>query len=47
MQTKGEINLDRIVLGTAGLAGLWGPVKETEYIETILAVLPLGIRICC
>lgn len=39
-----ENKVDRIVLGTAGLAGLWGAVEENESIKTILTALELGIR---
>jgi aryl-alcohol dehydrogenase-like predicted oxidoreductase len=34
---------DRLVLGTAGLAGLWGKVDEDESVKTILYALEQGI----
>ena len=40
-----ELNVDRkrLVLGTAGLAGLWGKVDEEESVKTILYALEQGI----
>lgn len=34
---------DRIVLGTAGLAGLWGEVDVRESVRTILMALDMGV----
>ena len=34
---------ERLVLGTAGLAGLWGPVDERESIATLLRAFEYGI----
>ena len=45
-QTKADENtqsLDRLVLGTAGLAGIWGPVDQTESVDTLLLALQEGI----
>lgn len=36
--------VDRLVLGTAGLAGLWGPVDRHESVATIMKALESGIR---
>lgn len=40
-----ELNIDRnrLVLGTAGLAGLWGKIDEDESVKTILYALEQGI----
>ncbi len=40
-----ELNVDkeRLVLGTAGLAGLWGKIDEDESVKTILYALEQGI----
>lgn len=40
-----ELNVDkeRLVLGTAGLAGLWGKIDEDESVKTILFALEQGI----
>lgn len=35
----------RLVLGTAALGGVWGPVDEDASIETILQALSLGIAV--
>jgi len=35
--------LNRVVLGTAGLGGVWGPVHHEESVETILYGLEQGI----
>jgi len=35
--------LNKVVLGTAGLAGIWGAVDVQESIQTILRALALGI----
>ena len=34
---------DRLVLGTAGLAGLWGPVDPKESLRTLLMAFEAGI----
>lgn len=34
---------DRLVLGTAGLAGLWGPVDPAESLRTLLLAFEAGI----
>lgn len=34
---------EKIVLGTAGLAGLWGAINEKESIRTVLIALEMGI----
>ena len=38
-----NVDKDRLVLGTAGLAGLWGKVDEDESVKTILYALEQGI----
>ena len=38
-----RIAMERIVLGTAGLAGLWGRVDPDESVRTILEALEMGI----
>ncbi len=38
-----NVDRERLVLGTAGLAGLWGKVDEEESIKTILYALEQGI----
>jgi D-threo-aldose 1-dehydrogenase len=38
-----DYNKDKIVLGTAGLAGVWGEVDVRESVRTILMALDLGI----
>ena len=38
-----NVDRDRLVLGTAGLAGLWGKVDEDESVKTILYALEQGI----
>jgi len=38
-----EQKTSRLVLGTAGLGGLWGPVQEELSIETLLYALEQGI----
>lgn len=35
--------MERIILGTAGLGGVWGNVNEAGSVETIYAALELGI----
>jgi aryl-alcohol dehydrogenase-like predicted oxidoreductase len=37
------MSFDRIVLGTAGLGGVWGPVDPAESVRTILSALESGI----
>jgi aryl-alcohol dehydrogenase-like predicted oxidoreductase len=37
------MSFDRIVLGTAGLGGVWSPVNPGESVQTILAALESGI----
>jgi len=37
------MSLDRIILGTAGLGGVWGPVDPGESVQTILSALESGI----
>jgi len=37
------MSLDRIILGTAGLGGVWGPVDPDESVQTILSALEYGI----
>ncbi|MBO9728574.1 MAG: aldo/keto reductase [Chitinophaga sp.] len=37
------MNLKRIVLGTAGLGGVWGPVTAEHSVQTIVAALAAGI----
>jgi len=44
MLEKQAFDWNRIVLGTAGLAGLWGPVDEKESVRTLLTAMELGIR---
>lgn len=36
-------SLDRLVLGTAGLAGIWGPVDPAESVDTLLLALQEGV----
>lgn len=36
-------NKERVVLGTAGLAGIWGDVDKSESVDTILFALESGI----
>lgn len=36
-------NKDKVVLGTAGLAGIWGDVDKNESVDTILFALESGI----
>ena len=36
-------SLDRLVLGTAGLAGIWGPVNQAESVDTLLLALQEGV----
>jgi len=43
MSTPLNFNTERLVLGTAGLAGLWGKVNERESVDTILYALEKGI----
>jgi len=38
-----NVDKNRLVLGTAGLAGLWGKVDEDESVRTILYALEQGI----
>lgn len=38
-----NIDRERLVLGTAGLAGLWGKIDEDESVKTILYALEQGI----
>jgi aryl-alcohol dehydrogenase-like predicted oxidoreductase len=38
-----NIDRNRLVLGTAGLAGLWGKIDEDESVNTILYALEQGI----
>lgn len=38
-----NVDRDRLVLGTAGLAGLWGKIDEDESVKTILYALEQGI----
>lgn len=38
-----NVERDRLVLGTAGLAGLWGKIDEDESVKTILYALEQGI----
>lgn len=35
----------RLVLGTAGIGGLWSPINETESIDTILYALDNGVKV--
>ncbi|OQP63921.1 hypothetical protein A3860_23625 [Niastella vici] len=35
--------MERVILGTAALGGIWGTVKEEAAVETMLAALELGI----
>lgn len=44
MPTDHLIDFERVVLGTAGLAGLWGKVDPMESVETILMALERGVR---
>lgn len=44
MPTFELIDFERVVLGTAGLAGLWGKVDPMESVETILMALKRGIK---
>ena len=37
------MNLDRIVLGTAALGGVWGAIDEKEWVDTITRALESGI----
>ena len=43
MSTPLNFNREKLVLGTAGLAGLWGKVDEDESVKTILYALEQGI----
>jgi aryl-alcohol dehydrogenase-like predicted oxidoreductase len=43
MSAELNVDRDRLVLGTAGLAGLWGKVDEDESVKTILYALEQGI----
>ena len=36
--------IDKVILGTAGLGGIWGKVNANESLATILAALELGIK---
>jgi aryl-alcohol dehydrogenase-like predicted oxidoreductase len=42
-QSNSPTNLDRCVLGTAGLGGVWGKVDKKESIKAILEALDNGI----
>ncbi len=44
MSSHSVVDTNRIVLGTAGLAGLWGEVDPAESIDAILMALEKGIR---
>lgn len=37
------MDLKRLVLGTAGIGGIWGPVAAEESVETVLLALQRGI----
>ena len=37
------MSLDRCVLGTAALGGVWGPVNKKESVATLLMALDAGI----
>ncbi len=37
------MNLNRLVLGTVGIGGIWGPVDAAESVQTIIAALEAGI----
>jgi aryl-alcohol dehydrogenase-like predicted oxidoreductase len=43
MQTTDISVRERLVIGTAGLAGLWGPVDERASVRTLLEALDSGI----
>lgn len=44
IKEKGLHSFSRLVVGTAGLAGLWGEVNTTESIDTILLALDSGVK---
>lgn len=37
------MDLNRLVLGTAGIGGIWGPVSPEESVETVLLALRSGV----
>jgi Predicted oxidoreductases (related to aryl-alcohol dehydrogenases) len=37
------MSLERIVLGTAGIGGIWGKVREDDSIQTVLEALAAGV----
>lgn len=43
MKDSSQLFSDRLVLGTAGLAGLWGPVDPVESLRTLLMAFDAGI----
>jgi len=43
MPAELHVDRERLVLGTAGLAGLWGKIDEDESVKTILFALEQGI----
>src|SRR5437870_5406146 len=38
------MSLERCILGTAGLGGVWGPVNPLESVRTLLFALEIGIN---
>ncbi|MEO7960815.1 MAG: aldo/keto reductase [Ginsengibacter sp.] len=44
-KSKAFENQSRIVYGTSGIGGVWGPVKESESIEALLYALDNGISV--
>lgn len=40
---RGNNNLDKVILGTAGLGGVWGDINASESLDTIAAALTRGI----
>ncbi len=44
-KSKAFENQSRLVYGTSGIGGVWGPVTESESIEALLYALDHGISV--